>query len=560
MSQSNLGKAYVQIVPSAQGISGSISKVLNGEANSAGASTGLKIVKGIKTAFVAAGVGAFLKKSIQEGARYEQAVGGIETLFGASADRMKQYANEAYKTAGVSANEYMEQATSFAASLLQSVGGNQAKAAEAANQAVIDMSDNANKMGTNIQDIQNAYQGFAKQNYTMLDNLKLGYGGTKTEMERLLTDAEKITGVKYDINNLSDVYEAIHVIQGELGITGTTSKEAATTLTGSFASMKAAASNFMAQLVVGEDISGAMDALLDTALTFGQNLIKAFGNILLNLPDAIGHLSETLIAKVKESMNNPGIGNAAGEFIGKFVMGLITNLPKLLAAALTLVGYLVSTLGQAAGHLIVVGAQAIADWGRGLWQGFIASVQAVIEKIKTSISNKFDEIRNNISSKSAAAVAAVRNSFAQAREAITAPFETARAKVRSILDRIKGMFPMSIGRIFTNLSLPHISVSGGSAPFGIGGKGSLPRFHVSWNAMGGVYDSAQIVGIGVGEAGREIITPEELMRQIVNESNEESREILIKILEILLFIAKSDKSIKMDGRDFGRLVNEAVYG
>lgn len=560
MSQSNLGKAYVQIVPSAQGISGSISKVLNGEANSAGASTGLKIVKGIKTAFVAAGVGVFLKKSIQEGARYEQAVGGIETLFGASADRMKQYANEAYKTAGVSANEYMEQATSFAASLLQSVGGNQAKAAEAANQAVIDMSDNANKMGTNIQDIQNAYQGFAKQNYTMLDNLKLGYGGTKTEMERLLADAEKVTGVKYDINNLSDVYEAIHVIQGELGITGTTSKEAATTLTGSFASMKAAASNFMAQLVVGEDISGAMDALLDTALTFGQNLIKAFGNILLNLPDAIGHLSETLIAKVKESMDNPGIGNAAGDFIGKFVIGLITNIPKLLAAALTLVAYLVSTLGQAAGHLIVVGAQAVIDWGKGLWAGFVGSVIAVITNIKSSITAKFDEIRNNISSRAAAAVAAVRNSFAQAREAITAPFETARAKVRGILDAIKGMFPMSIGRIFTNLSLPHISVSGGSAPYGIGGKGSLPRFHVSWNAMGGVYDSAQIVGIGVGEAGREIITPEELMRQIVNESNEGTVEILMKILEILIFLAKSDKSIKFDGRDFGRLVNEAVYG
>ena len=239
---SELGKAYVQIVPSAKGISGSIEKTLGGEADAAGVKAGSRISGKIKGALAAAGIGAALgagiTKSIKEGANLEQAIGGIETLFKDSSDQMIKNADNAFRTAGISANTYMEQATSFSASLLQSTGGDTQKAAKAADQAIIDMSDNANKMGTNIQDIQNAYQGFAKQNYTMLDNLKLGYGGTKTEMERLLSDAEKISGQKYDISNLSDVYEAIHVMQTELDITGTSSKEAATTLSGSFASMK----------------------------------------------------------------------------------------------------------------------------------------------------------------------------------------------------------------------------------------------------------------------------------------------------------------------------------
>ena len=177
-----------------------------------------KAISSIKTAFSTA---------ISEGANLQQSLGGIETLFKGSADKVKKYADEAYKTSGLSANAYMENVTSFSASLLQSVGGDTEKAADVANMAMIDMSDNANKMGTNMQDIQNAYQGFAKQNYTMLDNLKLGYGGTKEEMQRLLSDAEKLTGVKYDISNLSDVYNAIHAIQENLDITGTTAKEAA---------------------------------------------------------------------------------------------------------------------------------------------------------------------------------------------------------------------------------------------------------------------------------------------------------------------------------------------
>ena len=244
-----LGTAYVQIVPSMQGISGSLSKALGSEANSAGDEAGTNFMGSFKAkalALVAGlGIGKLLKDSISasisEGAALQQSLGGVETLFKSSADTVKNYANEAYRTTGLSANKYMESVTGFSASLLQSLGGDTDKAAEVANMALVDMSDNANKMGSSMESIQFAYQGFAKQNYTMLDNLKLGYGGTKQEMQRLLADAEKLTGVKYDLNNLSDVYSAIHAIQENLDITGTTAKEAASTFTGSFESMKAAA-------------------------------------------------------------------------------------------------------------------------------------------------------------------------------------------------------------------------------------------------------------------------------------------------------------------------------
>ena len=235
-----LAKAYVQIIPSAKGIGKRIGEEIGNESEGAGKSAGSRLCNAIKGVIATAAIGKALGSALTEGAALEQSLGGIETLFKDSADTVKRNAAEAYRTAGMSANQYMELTTSFAASLMQSLGNDTNKAAEISDMAMRDMSDNANKMGTDMERITDAYQGFAKQNYTMLDNLKLGYGGTKTEMERLLADAQKITGIKYDINNLSDVYSAIHVIQGELDITGTTAKEAADTLTGSFSSMKTA--------------------------------------------------------------------------------------------------------------------------------------------------------------------------------------------------------------------------------------------------------------------------------------------------------------------------------
>lgn len=284
----NLGKAYVQIMPSAKGISGMISKELDGEVKSAGQSAGNSLISTIKGAIVAAGIGKLFATSLLEGGKLQQSLGGVETLFKNNANMVKQYANEAYKTTGLSANAYMENVTGFSASLLQSLGGDTAKAAKVANMAMIDMADNSNKMGTSMELIQNAYQGFAKQNYTMLDNLKLGYGGTKQEMQRLLADAQKLTGVKYDINNLSDVYEAIHVIQKELQITGTTAKEASTTLQGSFASMKAAFLNLLGNLSLGQDIKPALEALASTTMTFlVGNFLPMVGNVLKGLPTLV---------------------------------------------------------------------------------------------------------------------------------------------------------------------------------------------------------------------------------------------------------------------------------
>ena len=283
-----IAQAYVQLIPSARGITGKIQSILDPEASaagqSAGQSLGSNLVSVMTKVIAAAGIGKAFSAAISEGAALQQSLGGIETLFKGSADKVKGYANEAYKTTGLSANAYMENVTGFSASLLQSLGGDTNKAAETANMAMIDMSDNANKMGTSMESIQMAYQGFAKQNYTMLDNLKLGYGGTKQEMERLLNDAQKLTGVKYDINNLSDVYSAIHAIQENLDITGTTAKEAASTFSGSFESMKAAAQNVLGKLALGEDILPSLHALLKTTSTFlFDNFLPMVGNIFSGL-------------------------------------------------------------------------------------------------------------------------------------------------------------------------------------------------------------------------------------------------------------------------------------
>lgn len=309
-----LGQAYIQIMPSARGIKDMIKKELGSEIPQAGQEAGeslsSKMLSVAKKAIAAAGIGKFFSASLTEGANLQQSLGGIETLFKGSADTVKKYANEAYKTTGLSANAYMENVTGFSASLLQSLGGDTRKAADVANMAMVDMADNSNKMGTSMDRIQDAYQGFAKQNYTMLDNLKLGYGGTKTEMQRLLADAQKLTGVKYDINNLSDVYQAIHAIQENLDITGTTAKEAATTFSGSFASMKAAAQNVLGKLALGEDIMPSLHQLFGTVKTFlVGNLIPMVWNVLKGIPQvlaaALGELMHTLFGDyIGESIMN----------------------------------------------------------------------------------------------------------------------------------------------------------------------------------------------------------------------------------------------------------------
>ncbi|HZK27119.1 MAG TPA: hypothetical protein VFD00_06245, partial [Thermoclostridium sp.] len=306
-----LGQAYVQIMPSAKGISGKITKAIGPETTSAGKIAGGNIVSSIKKIIVAAGIGKTLAATIKEGGALEQSIGGVETLFKDHADTVREYANEAYKTVGVSANEYMENVTSFSASLLQSMGGDTKEAAKVAHTAMLDMGDNANKMGTDMRDIQNAYQGFAKQNYTMLDNLKIGYGGTKTEMERLLADAQKLTGVEYNIDNLDDVFMAVHAIQEEIGITGTTALEAEETIQGSFNAMKSAFTNVLGALAIGENLKGSLGALAQTISTFlFDNLLPMLGNIFTALPGA-------LLTFIKEAA--PAILEGGGELLSNLV-------------------------------------------------------------------------------------------------------------------------------------------------------------------------------------------------------------------------------------------------
>ena len=294
-----------------------------------------KLGKGLAIAGTAAAtaVGTMVAKSVSSFADYEQLTGGVDTLFKDSSAAVQKYANDAYKTAGLSANSYMETVTNFSASLISSLKGDTAKAADYANSALVDMADNANKMGTNMTDIQNAYQGFAKQNYTMLDNLKLGYGGTQAEMKRLLSDAQKITGHKYDISSFADITQAIHAIQTQMDITGTTAKEASTTISGSWGSLKAAFENTLVGLTTGgEMFDQSLDALVDSAKTFGQNVIPAITGALSGVGSLIESLAPVIVAELPSMVSDilPHLVSATKSL----VTGLISQLPALGKAVL----------------------------------------------------------------------------------------------------------------------------------------------------------------------------------------------------------------------------------
>lgn len=334
----------------------------------------------------------FIGESVKAYADVEQSIGGVETLFKENADMVVQNAKNAYKTAGISANQYMEQVTSFSASLLQSTAGNTKKAGEVADMALQDMADNANKFGTSMDAIQNAYQGFAKQNYTMLDNLKLGYGGTKTEMERLLADASKLSGVKYDISNLSDVYNAIHIIQEEMGVTGTTAKEASSTITGSINSAKSAFQNFIAG-------QGGIEEVITTFVTAGQNisnvviqmlpqivqgLVGIINGLLPLLPDLIKTLLPVLIQGTVDL--TIGIINALPDLILMIAEMLPTLMPMIVDAILSIIPVLIDNLPL----FIQAGAQLIG----GLIAGIIGLVPVLLGRIGEIIVKMINAFKN----------------------------------------------------------------------------------------------------------------------------------------------------------------------
>lgn len=354
--------------------------------------SGLATAGKVAVAGVAAGataIGALGTKAVAAYADYEQLVGGVETLFKDSQDQVMDYANNAYKTAGLSANEYMETVTSFSASLLQSLGGDTSAAADKANLAITDMSDNANKMGTDMTSIQNAYQGFAKSNYTMLDNLKLGYGGTKAEMERLLADAEKISGIKYDISSYADIVDAIHVVQTEMGITGTTAEEAASTIQGSFGMMKSAWQNLVTGMAdPDQDLGVLVGNFTDSVVTAGNNLIPRIQELLPRIVEAttslIGTVSEQLPAILGTVL--PSLVEGATNLVTGLMAALPSVLSVLADVAPTVINTLVPALIELLPQITQTGIDVIVSLAQGiadaLPQLIPAATDAIIEIVE----------------------------------------------------------------------------------------------------------------------------------------------------------------------------------
>lgn len=348
-------------------------------------------------AAVTTAVAAIAKSALESYGDYEQLTGGVETLFKSSSDTVMEYANNAYKTSGLSANQYMETVTSFSASLLQSLGGDTEKAAKYADTAITDMADNANKMGTSMEAIQNAYQGFAKQNYTMLDNLKLGYGGTKQEMQRLLDDATKLTGIDYDISSYADIVDAIHAVQTEMGITGTTAKEASQTIQGSVAAAKSAWANLVTGL--GDDnanLEQLTGNLVESVVTAGENIIPALEKILVGIGSAVQKLAPIISAQLPGIISAvvPSLLSAGASLLDGLIKGIVTALPQLAAAAAQIVPSLISTLLSPESITLLIDAalQTILALANGL----IAALPELIEAVPVIISSLVIALLNNL--------------------------------------------------------------------------------------------------------------------------------------------------------------------
>ena len=385
----NLLDLYVKITMDTSGYSKGLDEA-SGKASSfasklkSGLATAAKVGAAALTA-AATGVAALTKASIDQYAQYEQLVGGVDTLFKTASDKVQQYAANAYKTAGMSANEYMNTVTSFSASLIKSLGGNTEKAAQKADQAITDMADNANKMGTSMEMIQNAYQGFAKQNYTMLDNLKLGYGGTKEEMQRLLKDAEKLSGIKYDISSYADIVDAIHVVQTEMGITGTTAKEAASTISGSLSMAKAAWNNLLTG--VGDDtadLGTLIDNLVDSVSTAAGNIVPRIGKILSGMGEVVAQLAPIIAQELPELISTmlPALVSAGAQLLVGLVTGLVTAIPDLVAAAPQIITSLVSAISANLPAILAAGQQLLTMFGSGIQSGvpqMVAQLPAAID-------------------------------------------------------------------------------------------------------------------------------------------------------------------------------------
>ena len=520
-----IGTAYIKIMPEAKGIESTIGGVVDPAAEKAGRTSGGKYVGALKKVLAGAAIGKWIGDSVLAGANLEQSIGGIETLYKDASDKMKDYASQAYRTAGIDATKYMEQATSFSAALIKSYDGDVNKAADATNKALIDMADNANKMGTPLESIQMAYQGFAKQNYTMLDNLKLGYGGTKTEMERLLADAEKLTGVKYDINKLGDVYEAIHVIQGELDITGTTAEEAASTISGSLGMVKASYKDFIANLALGNDVYPQLEALATSLVTMFKNVLPAIGSVVVGIPKVIIQHFPEIVGAVRSGVNSAVdyVKNSWGSWVNAVIQTvssigttIIQNMPQIIDKVKQILSTAINAIKTAMPTIIAAVFTIIKNIGvtlitnlpsilRSVLKLALSIIKSGLNLAWTTVKSVIRGIISTVGTLGSAVVSKIKSGLASVGNAITQPFRNAWEKLKGIVNKIKGVFPLSLGKIFDGIKLPHFKISGGKIPWGIGGAGKAPSVSVEWYAKGGIMTKPTL--FGGGEKGAEAIMP-----------------------------------------------------
>lgn len=619
-----LGKAYIQIIPSMEGTGSKISAFLNGEGvkagNEAGEASGKSMMQSLKSTAVklvsTLAIGATIKKAFDIGADLEQQIGGVETLFAESSAIIRKYADDAYRTAGVSANEYMKNVTSFSASLLQGLGGDTAKAAEYANTAMVDMSDNANKFGTDIGAIQNAYQGFSKQNYTMLDNLKLGYGGTKEEMQRLIKDAAAVSD-SVDAESLSfdNIVQAIHVTQEQMGIMGTTNKEASTTFSGSLGAMKASWDNFLAGLMMngkdGVDMNTYLQPLVDSIGTFVfNNLIPAVGRFVAAVFEAVPGLLEIGLNSISESISDAfggiidaetvkiAIESIAGAFAAFAATEAVIALPGLIdaiSAAITGLSLNPVSLAIAAIAGIIIALTqlwnsneqfrdfvtgtwnaimsflsnlwaSISSTAVSIWNGISSSISGVVNKISSVISTVFNTIKSvitNVWNGIKNTTASVWNGI---KSAIETPLNKAKSIVKSVIDTIKGFFNFNIS--WPHIPMPHFSIS--PRGWGVGDllKGKIPKLGIDWYAKAmaepRILDGAQIFGsmngklLGGGEAGQEVLYGRSQLMRDISTAVQEAKSEYKDDRPIVINIYAKDQDEKKIAEEVSKILNKEI--
>lgn len=607
----DIAQAYVQIIPSAEGIGSGIEDIIAPEAEESGKKAGEKagggLVDTIKKVMAAAAVGETIKKSLDAGGAIQQSFGGLDTLYGDASGMAKEFAVQA-AAAGISANSYAEQAVSFGAALSKSLGGDSVAAAKAANTAIMDMTDNAAKMGSDIQSIQNAYQGFAKGNFTMLDNLKLGYGGTKEEMERLLKDASKLPeamGKTFDINNTADIYEAIHLIQGDLGLTGVAAEEASSTFSGSFGAMQASLENFLAAMSADElDVGPALDALVSSAGTFVfGNLLPMLWNIASQIPHVI---SEALWLYIPDMMER-GVGLIEGliegfkggfpaidsgviellqtiaanliedsiwlattgmELVTVLANGFMEGVPEMVGQAGELILFVLDELIEYAPLLINAGISMIQSIGQGILQNgpaIITSVAGVIAQIAATIGQNLPQFLQAGFQLLGTLISGIISAIPQIPSAVM-------QIINSIRQGFTGIDWGSIGsQIISGIAA---GISGAAGKIAEAAKNAAKSAFEAAKSFLGIHSPSrlfrdevgQYIGLGLAEGIEDSSRyVSDAMTKLsdasvgmintdVKVAQEESEDPALQLLGRIANILERGQTIEINGREFGRAV------